>query len=77
MVFDTFRLGCDATFGGKMSDMGDMYREMREERRELRARLGKPCPICVEKLPKANPSILLPQQICRIHHYRDPRKREK
>jgi hypothetical protein len=55
--------------------MGDLFRAMRDERREKRAALGVPCPECVRLLPKASPSILLPQQRCRIHGYRDPRKR--
>jgi hypothetical protein len=58
-----------------MSDYGDLCREMRTAKREARAALGVPCPQCVRLLPKANPSILLPQQRCRIHGYRDPRKR--
>ena len=33
------------------------------------------CPVCVAKLPKAHPSILLPQQVCKIHGFRDPRPR--
>lgn len=60
-----------------MSDYGDMCRDIREARREARAKHGKPCPVCREKLPKAPPSILLPQQRCRIHGYRDPRPRTR
>lgn len=60
-----------------MSDYGDMCREIREARRDARAKHGVPCPICVEKLPKAQPSILLPEQRCRIHGYRDPRQRTR
>lgn len=58
-----------------MSDYGELCRELREERRELRAKYGVPCPECVRLLPKASPSILLPQQRCRIHGYRDQRPR--
>lgn len=58
-----------------MSDYGDMCRDLREARREARAKHGVPCPICVEKLPRACPSILLPQQMCKIHRYRDSRAR--
>lgn len=57
------------------SDYGDMCRELREERKELRAKYGKPCPDCQRLLPKAHPTILLPQQRCKIHNYRDPRPR--
>lgn len=58
-----------------MSDYGDLCRDLREIKRELRAKLGVPCPSCVRLLPRANPSILLPGQRCKIHKYRDPRKR--
>lgn len=60
-----------------MSDMGDMFRDLREAKREARAAHGKPCPQCIEKLPRANPTILLPQQRCKIHGYRDPRPRTR
>ena len=60
-----------------MSDYGDMCRDIREARSEKRAKYGVPCPVCVEKLPKANPTILLPEQRCKIHGYRDPRQRTR
>jgi hypothetical protein len=56
-----------------MGDMGEIFGAHRELKKQLRARYGQPCPECVRKLPKAHPSILLPQQVCRIHRYRDPR----
>lgn len=58
-----------------MSDYGDLCRDIREERSKARAKYGVKCPECVRLLPKANPSILLPQQRCKIHKYRDPRPR--
>ena len=60
-----------------MDDMGDVWRAIRRERVNLRATFGIPCPECVAKLPKANPTILLPQQRCKIHGYRDARPRLK
>lgn len=60
-----------------MSDYGDMCRDLREARRETRARHGVPCPVCIEKLPKASPTILLPQQRCKMHGYRDLRPRSE
>jgi hypothetical protein len=57
------------------SDYGDMCRDIRDARSEARRKHGKPCPECVRLLPKASPTILLPEQRCRIHGYRDPRKR--
>lgn len=56
-----------------MSDMIDMYRDMKEHRRELRAALGMPCPNCRSKQPRREPTILLPQQRCKVDGYRDPR----
>lgn len=57
-------------------DMGELFNAMREQRRELRERLGVNCPGCRVKEPKRTPSILLPQQRCKVCGYRDPRKRE-
>lgn len=56
-----------------MSDMIDMYRGLKDMRREMRAELGVPCPNCRVKQPKREPTILLPQQRCRVDGYRDPR----
>lgn len=56
-----------------MSDMIDMHRGITEYRRRLRAAYGVKCPQCKVKRPKAEPSILLPQQVCRVDGYRDPR----
>jgi hypothetical protein len=56
-----------------MGDEGDFWKDVREHRKHQRATLGVPCPECVRLLPKACPTILLPQQRCRIHGYRDPR----
>jgi len=58
-----------------MSDYGDQCKDLRNAKREARDKFGVPCPECVRLLPKANPSILLPSQRCKIHGYRDPRKR--
>jgi hypothetical protein len=56
-----------------MGDVGELFNAVREHRRDMRAKHGVPCPDCQAKLPRANPSILLPGQRCRIHGYRDPR----
>lgn len=56
-------------------DMGELFNAMREQRKELRARLGVSCPGCNIKESKRTPSILLPQQRCKVCGYRDPRKR--
>lgn len=56
-----------------MSDMVDMYRALKDHRRDLRAALGVNCPNCRLKQPKRTSTILLPQQRCRVDGYRDPR----
>jgi hypothetical protein len=58
-----------------MGDMGDDFNALRNAKKAIRDQHGKPCPECVAKLPRACPSILLPQQVCKIHKYRDPRPR--
>ena len=50
-----------------------MFGAIKDHKKRLRAKYGAPCPECQRLLPKAHPSILLPQQVCRIHKYRDPR----
>lgn len=58
-----------------MSDMIDLFRDMKEMRQTERKVFGIRCPVCIEKLPRAHPKILQPGQVCRAHkpHYRDPR----
>lgn len=56
-----------------MSDMVDMYRDVRAMRKARRDKFGVPCPRCKEKRPKAEPSILLPNQACKVDGYLDPR----
>lgn len=56
-----------------MSEVTEMFQGMKDMRKALRAKYGRNCPECVRLLPKANPSILLPQQSCRIHKFKDPR----
>lgn len=56
-----------------MSDVGEVFKALKDHRRELRAKYGVDCPVCKQQRPKANASILLPQQRCRVDGYRDPR----
>ena len=56
-----------------MSEVAEMYGQMRSHKKRLREKFGIPCPECQRLLPKANPSILMPQQTCRIHRYKDQR----
>lgn len=57
-------------------DTADYWNDLKEIRREERARLGVPCPQCRVKQPKREPTILLPGQRCKVDGYRDPRPRE-
>lgn len=56
-----------------MGDMGDLYNDLRDSRRERRRLFGVDCPQCRIKQPKRTPTILLPGQRCRVDGYRDPR----
>jgi hypothetical protein len=56
-----------------MGDAIDTHRAIGAHHKAMRAKHGKPCPECATKRPRANPSILLPQQRCRVDGYVDPR----
>ena len=58
-----------------MSDMGEMYRDMKEYRKALRRAFGIPCPACNALEPKRDPTILLPGQRCKVDGYKDARSR--
>lgn len=58
-----------------MSDYGDMCHELRDARRERRAKYGVACPGCQKVQPKRTPTILLPGQRCKVCGYRDSRER--
>ena len=60
-----------------MGDEGKFWNGVRKIMREERARLGVACPQCAIKRPKAQASILLPGQRCKVDRYLDPRKREQ
>ena len=57
-------------------DMGEYFNDIKDIRRERRATLGVECPGCRKVQPKRIPTILLPQQRCKVCGYRDPRPRE-
>ena len=46
---------------------------MRDEVKLGRELFGVPCPRCLEEYPKADPTIMTPQRICKRHKkpYRD------
>lgn len=56
-----------------MGDMGDIFNAMKEQRRELKKKWGIDCPLCKIKQPKRIPTVLLPQQKCRVCGYIDRR----
>ena len=56
-----------------MSETVELYQSMKDHRKRLRAKYGVRCPQCAIHRPKTHPSILLPQQRCRVDGYRDPR----
>jgi hypothetical protein len=58
-----------------MGDMAEYYASWNVHKRALRFRYGINCPECAVKRPKAHPSILLPQQVCKVDGYKDPRPR--
>ncbi len=59
-----------------MGDMGDDFRAFKEHKREQRRKFGVPCPACIKREPKRNPTILLPGQTCYCG-YKDTRRREE
>jgi len=60
-----------------MGDMGEIFRALKDERKELRDKFGVECPGCIAKFPKRNPTILLPGYLCRVCGYADKRKKDQ
>lgn len=56
-----------------MSEQVEIFAAMKDHKKRLRAKYGVNCPQCAVKRPKAHPTILLPQQRCRVDGYIDPR----
>lgn len=56
-----------------MGDMGEIFNDLKQEKRNLKELFGVPCPICIVKLPKAHPKILLPGGYCKMHRFKDQR----
>lgn len=56
-----------------MSDSIDDYKAFVTHEKALRQKYGVNCPQCAIHRPKAHPSILMPQQRCKVDGYRDPR----
>ena len=58
-----------------MGDMAEVFRDMRDHKKAIRQRYGVMCPHCQIVRPKAHPTILLPQQRCKVDGYQDQRPR--
>jgi len=48
-----------------MGDMADIYKALRDDKKENRLRNGKACDGCIQHHPKRSPSILMLGQRCR------------
>ena len=57
-----------------MSEMSEMFNELKQHKRELKDQYGITCPKCTIKFPKAQAKILMPNQKCWCG-YRDERLR--
>ena len=57
-----------------MGDMGEVFREMKDYKRNLKKAYGVECPDCKKKYPKGHPTIMLPQQKCNVCGYIDRRE---
>ncbi|MHB8284376.1 MAG: hypothetical protein ACYDD1_06840 [Caulobacteraceae bacterium] len=55
--------------------MGDVFNDWRAGKKALRAKYGIDCPMCRQVRPRASPTLLLPQQRCKVDGYVDPRPR--
>lgn len=58
-----------------MGDMAEYYRDWKDHKKALRSKFGVNCPKCATARPRAQASILLPQQRCKVDGYVDPRPR--
>lgn len=56
-----------------MSDTVEAYKAMDDHKKRLREKFGEECPECKKNRPRANATILIPQQRCRVDGYIDPR----
>ena len=56
-----------------MGDMGDAWRDIREQRRQRLLTEGVDCPMCRITQPKRTPTRLLPGWECKVCRWRRPR----
>ena len=53
----------------------ERHKALRKAKQELKRRLAVPCPHCAVVQVGPPPRMLLPQELCKVHGYRDPRPR--
>ena len=58
-----------------MGDVGDAFKEFNDQKKSAKLKYGIECPECKRLQPKRCPTVLLPQQRCKVDGYRDPRPR--
>lgn len=58
-----------------MSEDQAFYGSWKNVRKTRRALYGVKCLGCIKEFPKREPTLLLPQQTCKVCGYRDPRPR--
>jgi len=58
-----------------MSEYAELCRDMRDHKREMKAKFGVLCEGCKIARPKAHPTIMLPQQRCKVCGNKDNRPR--
>lgn len=56
-----------------MSEEVQVFKALKDHKKALRAKYGIECPECKRVRPKANATILMPTQRCRVDGYVDPR----
>ena len=56
---------------------GEFWRDVKASIKDTREKHGIECPECKRLQPKRNPTVLLPQQLCKVDGYRDPRPRNQ
>ena len=53
----------------------ERHKALRKAKQEMKRRLGVACPHCAAMPKGPPPRVLMPQELCTTHNYRDPRPR--
>ena len=59
--------------GLEMGEAIEGMRALQDHNKALKRKYGINCPQCAVARPKAHPTILMPQQRCKVDGYRDSR----